>query len=691
MGLRRRFQAVFAVQPGEGGRIGWLLLHSLFLGVFAAFYFSAASGLFLERFGPKDLPVAYVVSGLVGYGTIGLFSLIERRISRIALFLVQLGFLVALCAALWGAARLTDSRWVAFALFVWIVPSLTLLNLEFWGLASRLFDLRQGKRLFGLVSTGESTSAILGYLLVPFLLETTFDDPVHLLPLAATGLLACMVVVLLMGRRFPGELTARREEAAGRISQVPAGVWKGFYFLLIAGLVVLAVLAHYFLDFSFLGQVRTRFQGAESVARFIAIFYGLLRVIELPLRGLFAGRFLASFGLRAGLVLLPLTLLLCTAGAVAAGALLGEQNGLFFLFVVLGKLLWLVLRRATFDPSIRVLYQPLAAGERLAVQTRIEGLVQQLGTGLAGALLLAFTRGSFGALAACLALLPLLTTLLLLTGILHREYRERLLRNLSRQGGSPPAEAAHPAAAPDSRDAVKRRIEDVVETAAWNFAALLDLEGEPAAREVRRSLRLDLLGCRDSLYLLASRLYDPQALRLVRENLERGDREAEVYALEILDLVISPDLKPIVLPLMEKISPAQASSRLEGFAPQPRLGRVERLCAILHREHGALAKGTRVAALLALGELSDRVRDDMIACIYHPDPLLHEAAARVVFRLDPEAWVRCSRKLSAAVREKLDRVARAGMSTTAHSYESRQQAPETAPEWRTGEFAVPAG
>jgi hypothetical protein len=684
--MSRLFQATFAVQPGEGRRIGWLLLHSLFLGVFSAFYFSAASGLFLERFGPRDLPGAYIVSGLVGYATIGLFSLLQRRISRFALFLAQLGFLVAVTGALWGVSCLTDNPWGPFALFVWIVPALTLLNLEFWGLASRLFDLRQGKRLFGLVSAGESVSAILGYILVPLLLEYLFDDPIHLLALAVTGLLGCILVVLLMGRRFPGELTCRPEDTDGRTPAVRPDVWRSRYFFLIAGLIVLAVLANYLIDFNFLSQVRSHFHGAGSVARFVAVFFGLLKVIELPVRGLLAGRLLSSFGLRAGLGLLPITLLLCTAGAAAAGALLGEHNGFFFLFVALGKLLWLALRRSIFDPSVRVLYQPLGEGERLAVQTRVEGLIQQLGTGLAGALLLVFTRGSWGALEVCFLLLPLLAGFLLLAGILHREYRERLLRNLSGQSGHFSTGTAGLAAAPGSEDEIKRRIEDLMETAAWSFAALLDLQGEPAAREVRQSLRSDLLGCRDSLYRLAALLYDPRALRLIRRNLERGGREAEVYALEMLDLLISPDLKPVVLPLMEKIPPAQALSRLEGFAPQPRLGRIERLCAIVHRENDALSKETRVSALQALGELSDCVRDEMVACLHHPEPLLQEAAARVVFRLDPAAWARCSRKLPLAIGEKLDRLVKAG---TGDPILPRPG--ETVPEWRTGEMAAPAG
>jgi hypothetical protein len=751
MANRRGLYAVLSIEPGEGRRIAWLSLHSLFLGTFIAFYFSAANGLFLAQFKASALPAAYIVSGLAGYVTVALFSLLERRLSAAALPLWQLGFLIALVTALWGAAVVTGSRWAAFAMFVAITPCFTVLNLEFWGLATRLFDLRQGKRLFGLLGCGEVVSSLVGYFLVPLILYF-LADPLILLPFAICGLGACMLIVRAMAGRFPGALGGRPEARRTGPPLRLADLCRNRYFLLIAALLATSVVANYLVDFSFLSMVRQRFPASEQVAGFIGIFFGVTKVIELLMKSVVAGRLLTAFGLRFGLAALPLTLLLCATGAALAGASMGP-GALFFLLVVLAKLVWLVLRKSLFDPSLRVLFQPLPEGERLAFQSRLEGLVQQLSTGLAGLLLLALAAGGPGGpLALLYALLPTLAACLAVVGALHHEYRARLLRNLA-QAGAPAltpkqpapeapeptapidaptrdllAAAAAPAAAlseaalpeleaafvrartpetrasilraceaiggpraqaflieqlhfpdrsialqalialtergvraaPGQEHAVKRGIEELAEMAAWCSAALLDLAGESACADTRASLEKDLRGYRRSLYRLLSLLCDPRAVHLVRDSLENGSGASAVYALEIVDLLVPADIKPLVLPWMESLSPAQLLSRLEGFTVPRRLAPVDRLCAILHRERGTLGVWTKACAIHALGALCSEVRPDLVAVLFHPDPVLQEAAAEAIFRIDPAAYARHVRKLLPEDRERLDALVGAG-------------------------------
>jgi hypothetical protein len=761
MAKRRGLYAVLAIEPGEGRRIAWLSLHSLFLGTFIAFYFSAANGLFLAQFKASALPAAYIVSGLAGYVTVALFSPLERKLSAAALPLWQLGFLIALVTALWGAAVVTGSRWAAFAMFVAITPCFTVLNLEFWGLATRLFDLRQGKRLFGLLGCGEVVSSLVGYFLVPLILYF-LADPLILLPFAICGLAACMLIVRAMAGRFPAALGGRPEARRTGPPLGLADLCRNRYFLLVAALIATSVVANYLVDFSFLSMVRQRFPASEQVAGFIGIFFGVTKVIELLMKSVLAGRLLTAFGLRFGLAALPLTLLLCATGAALVGAWKGS-GALFFLLVVLAKLVWLVLRKSLFDPSLRVLFQPLPESERLAFQSRLEGLVQQLSTGLAGLLLLALAAGGPGGpLALLYALLPTLAACLAVIGALHHEYRARLLRNLAQAGAPAPspeplapapeptapidaptrdllAAAAAPAAAlseaalpeleaafvrartPEARASilraceaiggpraqaflveqlhfpdrsialqalialtergvhaaaghehvVKRRIEELAETAAWCAAALLDLAGESACADTRASLEKDLQGYRRTLYRLLSLLCDPRAVHLVRDSLENGSGAAAVYALEIVDLLVPADIKPLVLPWMESLSPAQLLSRLEGFTVPQRLAPRDRLCAILHRERGTLGAWTKACAIHALGALCSEVRPDLVAVLFHPDPVLQEAAAEAIFLIDPAAYARHVRKLLPEDRERLDALVGAGGGVPALSAFSR--------------------
>jgi hypothetical protein len=812
MGIQRRLAATFAFEPGEGRRIAWLSLHSLFLGTFIAFYFSAANALFLNRFQPAALPAAYIVSGLVGYAVVALFTPLEKRLSFAALPLCQLGFLIVLVSVLWAAAITTGSRWAAFALFVAITPAFTVLNLEFWGLAGRLFDLRQSKRLFGLLGCGEAVSAILGYVLVPCILHV-LDDPLVLLPFAVLGLAACLAIVRRTAVEFPDELGGRPQMRAGAPPMRLAALCGNRYFLLIAALTALSVVANYLIDFSFLSQIRHHYPSAEQMAAFISVFYGVNKVLELLMKSFLAGRLLTQFGLRLGLAALPLTLLVCLAAAAAAGTIHG-QGVFFFLLIALTKLVWLVLRRSLFEPALRVLFQPLPEEERLAFQSRAEGLVQQLSVGLVGLLLLAAVHGGAGALQLSYALLPALALTVAVVSALYREYRARLMQSLAARSAvmtydtrPAPAFPAQPSraaqtllaavfptaaelvevrrvmvrpaailpllwdrdpavrrrallaagrsgdeslrarlfdhlempafagvaahavvslgesAVPDLQAAfnrarsvplkaallkiggeiggaraqsflfqhlafpertvqlqallaleksgaragagqtglVKRRIEDLVEMAAWGMAAWVGLAGEPACAATRAALDLDLQGYRRSLFRLLALLCDARAVRLARERLEKGQSGSRVYALEILDVVVPEDIKPLLLPVLEGLPPAQCLSRLESFTAPPRHTPLEWLSAVLHREHGVLSVWAKACAVQALGEMTQgQAGDDLIALLFHPDPVLQEAAAEAIFLLDTADYARHVRKLLPADRERLDRLVGAG-------------------------------
>jgi hypothetical protein len=490
-----RVLEALAIRPGERSAIGWLFLHSLFLGIYVAFFFSTANAWFLERFGPSALSWAYIASGVVGFGTIALFAWLQRRLAPVTVLVSALGFLVLLTGGLWLAALLTGASWVAFAMFIWIFPALSLLNLEFWGLAGMLFDLRQGKRLFGLLGTGEVISALVGFLLVPLLLEL-LSRPIELLPLAAIGLLASMLIVRLMAPRFAAQLGGRPEPGAAEAPEAVPALLGDRYFVLIAALIGLALVAGYFVDFGFLTQVRERFADSASIARFIAVFFALVKILELGMKGFLAGRLVSWLGLGFGLMMLPAALLLSAGGAALAGSLLGAKYAVFFLLVALTKLLWLVLKKSIFDPAFKVLYQPLPRERRLAFQTRVEGFVQQGGVVAVGLFLLAFTRwGPGGALPLFYLLLPLLGLWLGAAVLVYRAYRSRLIEAL--QGQPAPADEraieepileALAGAPPEAADEELRLLCRVRPTLAARLWGPLIARGSPEVR--RAALRL---------------------------------------------------------------------------------------------------------------------------------------------------------------------------------------------------------
>ena len=105
-------------------------------------------------------------------------------------------------------------------------------------------------------------------------------------------------------------------------------------------------------------------------------------------------------------------------------------------------------RSSTFEPSFRVLYQPIGPSERIAYQSHVEGTARQISIGAVGLALLLFSRGgAFNALNLFYLLVPILGLWIVAAILVHREYRVRLFEGLKERAST--AEIRRAARRPD--------------------------------------------------------------------------------------------------------------------------------------------------------------------------------------------------------------------------------------------------
>ena len=903
MAVARRISSALGVRAGEGARVAALVGHSLFNGIFSAFFLTAANALFLSRFPISYLPLAYIAAAAVGYLAVLAFSKLEKSFGITVLLVTNLAALLVLSGTFWVLAATSTNDWVLFAMFVCVGPMFSLIALGFWGLAGRLFDLRQGKRLFGLVGAGEEVSTIVGLFSIPFTIKL-LGGPLPLVLIATAGLAGSLAIVVLMTRAFRTTIAATGDEPAKGARPKGAGLGdllKVRYFLLLAASVILLNLAHYSVDFAFLAQTRARFVGPEQLARFIGLFYGATKVVELLMKVVVSGRLLSQFGLKVGLLVLPVLLALCALFGVAIGTF-GLGVASFFVLVALAKLFAVVARSSTFEPSFRVLYQPVSGADRLSYQSHVEGTAKQLAVGVIGVALLLFSRGQRpDALFLFYGLVPILAAWMVVNVLVHREYRGRLMESLKVTTGvrhhpgplealapslrsdrpgesafalalleriepakvdevvdgllSDPAapvrlaaidaaernglfelsseiaplasdtvpevsraaraclarladlEALVPDSArieelarsprtedrvlaamavgrgagnggdrlsvllwdreasvrqaaldaagrlgsaelrpllvgqlavpgfapvavsalvrigppvlgdiarafgradldpavryrslsiceaiggaeassllvgkltyndrsvrrralaslvrlrhrvrPDQAPMVERAVEEVVRTTAWDLGILVDLGDRPELAEIRAALEEEVEENRAWLLDLLSLLYDRGAIAIVKESLASDSARSTVYALEILDLLLSESLKPLVIPLLEDQTRGQTLKRLEAFVPRQRMSVLGALGAVANREFDRIGLWTRVVALETLGRVAPEVPRDLVAALFHPEPMVQEVAALGIATRDRSAWEKQRSRLHYEVRDRLDEV-----------------------------------
>ncbi len=385
---------VLNIRPEEQRPVVLLILFSFFLGLALAFYFTASNAIFIRHFPSSMIPVSFIASGIAVYLTWLLLSLVDRRLPVTRQLIVKFIFVVLSVLVISAGVWLHNSDGLTFIMYTFVRVLVYITLVTFWGLAGKLFNLRQGKRIFGLIGAGEVISIIIGYFSIPVLLQFVMTPA--LLFLSSAALLICLVIVIVIIRTYREQLgtsamTVRKETKQERKEWKYLNLIKKPYFMLTSLMALLPIFGYLFVDFMFLHQTKHEFSNdQETIARFFGYVLGFVAVVELIFKLFVSGRLLNRYGLKPSLLSLPFALLVSTVMAAIFGSFYGPM-GIFFAFIVFSRLLERSVRGAIYEPAFQILYQPVPSEQRLAFQSQIEGIPKALGTVITGIILIAFT------------------------------------------------------------------------------------------------------------------------------------------------------------------------------------------------------------------------------------------------------------------------------------------------------------
>lgn len=382
---------LLGVEERERASVALMLLHSFAMGLSTVFFETAASALFLERFDPGALPWVYLAAALASGATGVLFARLQRTLSFRSLLSGAVVLLLTVTLGLRAGLALSSAAWLPFALMAWYRVISILTDLEYWATAARVYDVRQAKRLYGVIGSGEVVARIAGAFSVPLLLGLT--EVANLLLLSALALAACLALMNAVLKRAGGaesDASAPSGEESGGTTETLRRVLATGYLRVLVGVAFLAVLGKYFVDFAFLAQIQGEYSQARELASFFALFSGITQTLSLLTRLLVSGRILSRFGVRAGLLVLPAAQLACTGLLIVSGLVPGAGGALFWL-VIANQGVYKTLKHPLDNPSFKILYQPLRRRERLAAQISVETIVSPLAIAVASAVMLQFS------------------------------------------------------------------------------------------------------------------------------------------------------------------------------------------------------------------------------------------------------------------------------------------------------------
>ncbi len=426
---------VLNIYPNEFQVVKRLYLFQFFQGAGIAFFFTSAFAQFLEKFPITELPWVMICSAILLWGGGFLYTKLEHTIKFEGFNLTIVWIMSISVFLLWIANFQLKQDWFLYFLLAWFNVLYLLNNLQFWGIAAVLFDLRQSKRLFAVISSGDIPAKFIGYTLAGVFVHYTGAQNLLLIgAVCMLGSLPLFKSILKSGHLEMHHKTHNEHHAKPvntNIRKMIANIASNIYIRRIAFISLLTSTCIIMINYGFYGEVKKAYSSDIELAKFIGIFYGSLRIIAFVTKMVFTSRLTASLGIRQTLLITPLGMVILISIIISVSGLTSDQKIIFYLFGVSSMLID-VLRTSFNSPVLLTLMQPLPTHERLRAHNIVKGIMDPFASLLSGIFLLSlfYLHGRVDLMFLCYVLLILGGFWIIGVVLVNRQYLAILIKTI---------------------------------------------------------------------------------------------------------------------------------------------------------------------------------------------------------------------------------------------------------------------
>ena len=341
-------------------------------GAMIAFQVGGRAGreaLFLTAFPVTELPRMVAAAAVVALLSALLATRAMARWGPARFLPALFGASAALLLAEYALSR-TAPRLVAVGYYLHFSAAGALLVSGFWSLINERFDLRTAKRSIGRISAAGTAGGAAGGLLAAG--AASIHQSLQLFLLLALLHLGCAALVLALGRGGP-ERALPDEPPAHPLRTMNASP----YLRTLAAIVVLVTLCDGLIDYVFKAAARDAWGDGEALLRAFAVFYTWTNLLGAVVAALLGRPALERLGLARTVGLLPWTIAVTGAGALALPGIISAMFARGSESVV---------RNSLYRSAYELLFTPLPAREKRAVKAVLDVGLVRLGDILAAAL-----------------------------------------------------------------------------------------------------------------------------------------------------------------------------------------------------------------------------------------------------------------------------------------------------------------
>ncbi|MGB3491455.1 MAG: HEAT repeat domain-containing protein [Elainellaceae cyanobacterium] len=341
----------------------------------------SAAALFIGEYGANTLPWIYIASAVMGTGFGVFYSMLQRFLPLRSVIVITPIFLATpLLFFGLGFNLFFLGAYSVFFMRLWLDALYTLTELNTSIASNQLFNIREIKRSYPFISSGILVADVVSGFSLPLLRQLIGLENIIFLSsimlLLGAGIL--MVVITFYPQAFP-KLSQRytppeRPNFATRRLQGPLRR----YVVLVITFFVMSQILLIQLDFQYLSQVEQTLDTSQgSVADFLAIFSGLLGIVELLTQWFVSSRVVERMGVFV-IAMLPPILMIVIGGL--------SLSGIVSLFIGVATLKFVDdwLRYTVIAGTSPIFFQPIPDHAQGRIQEWVRGIAEPISMGITG-------------------------------------------------------------------------------------------------------------------------------------------------------------------------------------------------------------------------------------------------------------------------------------------------------------------
>ncbi|HSF74916.1 MAG TPA: HEAT repeat domain-containing protein [Microcoleus sp.] len=352
-------------------------------------------GLFLDEFGADKMPWIYIASAFIGSGLGFVYSWLQKILPLRRTVVVVLGMMsVPLFLFRFGIgyentkiAGVSIAFITIFLMWLWVEACYVLNDLNTSITSNQLFNIREIKRTYPLVSSGYLVAGVVSGFSLPVLLYVVGLKNVTLISglMVATGSVLLYYLTEKYSQAFPEtahwtdddeddqeEFTARKVTGPLQKYAVP-----------LVSFFILAEVVYVLVDFQFYSQLEYQNpgDGASWIASFLGIYEGIQGLFQVATQWFASSRLVERIGVFVTAMILPAGIAIL--GVLTIGASLGQLVSVFIGLILL-RFLDELLHYTLLETVSPVLFQPIPDNIRSGIQTLVNGVGEPLSCGATG-------------------------------------------------------------------------------------------------------------------------------------------------------------------------------------------------------------------------------------------------------------------------------------------------------------------